>query len=108
MLWVYIYVHLYYIVFSIYCISKIAYFVKVKTVTLHEMTKLQVPTVLFASRLRCAVSVLQRLDDEEEEEDVFPDILRTGLYRFTAGGGFNLSPGDTAVPSGFFTFSGPE
>ena len=66
--------------------------------------------MLFASRLRFAVSVLQRLDDEEEEEDVFPDILRTGLDRFAAGGGFNLSvaPGDTAVPSGFFTFSGPE
>lgn len=33
-----------------------------------------------------------------------------GLERFAAGGGFNLSllPIDTILPSGFFTFSGPE
>lgn len=66
----------------------------------------KVPTELLASRLRFAVSVLWWMDDEE----VFPESLRTGLGRFAAGGGFNLSviPDDTAVPSGFFTFSGPE
>lgn len=63
---------------------------------------------LFASRLRFAVSVLQRMD--EEEDDVFPDSLRTGQSRFAAGGGFNLSviPVDKVVPSGFLTFRGPE
>lgn len=47
---------------------------------------------------------------DEEEEDVFPDSLRMGLDRFAAGGGFNLSviPDETVVPSGFFTFGGPE
>lgn len=47
---------------------------------------------------------------DEEEEDVFPESLRMGLGRFAAGGGFNLSviPVDAVVPSGFFTFSGPE
>lgn len=47
---------------------------------------------------------------DEEEEEVFAASLRMGLDRFAAGGGFNLSviPVDTLVPSGFFTFSGPE
>lgn len=54
------------------------------------------------------MSVLQWID--EDEEDVFPDSLRIGLGRFAAGGGFNLSvtPVDTVVPSVFFTFIGPE
>lgn len=46
---------------------------------------------------------------DEEDEDVLPESLRMGLERF-AGGGFNLSviPVDAILPSGFFTFSGPE
>lgn len=45
-----------------------------------------------------------------DEDELLPDSLRIGLDRFAAGGGFNLSviPADAVVPSGFFTFSGPE
>lgn len=41
---------------------------------------------------------------------MFPDNLRMGLDRLAAGGGFNLSviPDDEALPSDFFTLSGPE
>lgn len=46
----------------------------------------------------------------EEVDDVFAVNLRMGLDRFATGGGFNLSviPVDMVVPSGFFTFIGPE
>lgn len=74
------------------------------------MTEQELPTELFACRLRFATSVLQCMDEEEEEEDVLPDSLRMGLDRFAAGRGFNRSviPVDTLAPSGFFTLSGPE
>lgn len=39
-----------------------------------------------------------------------PESLRMGLETFVVGGGFNLSviPFDAILPSGFFTFNGPE
>lgn len=47
---------------------------------------------------------------DEEDDDEVPESLRMGLERFAAGGGFSLSvtPADPFVPSGFFTFSGPD
>lgn len=47
---------------------------------------------------------------DEAEEDVVPDSLRMGLERLAAGGGFNLSvtPVNVMLPSGLFTFSGPD
>jgi len=70
-------------------------------------TEQEVPTEAFDSCLRFAVSVLRCMDEEEDE---LPDSLRMGLDRFAAGGGFNLSATavEAVVPSGFFTFGGPE
>lgn len=61
-----------------------------------------------ASRLRFGVSDVGRVDGEDDDE--VPESLRIGLERFAAGGGFNLSvtPAESFVPPGFFTFSGPD